>query len=241
MTEKSVDEYVDIAIRFQRDQDFRLYIVHMKAKKSEIGTEKMFDLMLAALNVRSRVQCSPQDQILNYLYNKEMLLVLDGFQPCADNARFLNQLLQRAPRVTVMETARRRVAVRAEWLLALTGLDYPPEETSVGLMGYSAIQFFAQQWHQLQGHDPSNDLEWQAVAHICRLVEGNPLTIERAVVAAWSSSIMHTATACETDRHARPTHGLIEKSPNRLSLSDQRVGGRCTVVSYGISQQPDRF
>lgn len=183
-----------------------------------VTAERLADLMLAALNVRSRVQCSPQDQILNYLYNKEMLLVLDGFQPCADNARFLNQLLQRAPRVTVMVTSRRRLAVRAEWLLALTGLDYPPEETSVGLMGYSAIQFFAQQWHQLQGHDPSNDLEWQAVAHICRLVEGNPLTIERAVVAAWSSSIMHTATACETDRHARPTHGLIEKSPNRLSL-----------------------
>jgi len=49
MTEKSVDQYVEIAIRFQRDQDFRLYIVHMRAKKSEIGTEKMFDLMLAAL------------------------------------------------------------------------------------------------------------------------------------------------------------------------------------------------
>lgn len=169
--------------------------------------EPLAALMLAALGVPHREHDNPQDQLLGYLRDREMLLVLDGLQSPADGrAEWLGELLQRAPHVTILATSQSRLGLRAEWLLTLEGLGYPNGEAFEMMQRHGAVRLFVQQYSQLQGHGPVNDEEWLAVARICRLVEGLPLAIERASAATGGRSIVQTAIALAADRNGAASH-----------------------------------
>ncbi len=170
------------------------------------SAEQIAALVLATLNVDKNERQSPQDQLLGYLRTREMLLVLDGLQATVDGVgEWVGELLQRAPNVTLLVTARSRLGLRAEWLLTLEGLGYPNGEAFELMQRHGAVRLFVQQYSQLQGHGPANDEEWLAVARICRLVEGLPLAIERASAATWDRSIVQTATALAADRNGAAT------------------------------------
>ncbi len=171
------------------------------------SAEQIAALLVAALDVASHEPARPQEQLLGYLRTREMLLVLDGLQsPVEGGAEWVGELLQRAPQVTLVVTARSRLRLRAEWLLKLEGLGYPNGEAFEVMQGHGAVRLFVQQYSQLQGHGPANDEEWLAVARICRLVEGLPLAIEHASAATWNRSIVQTATALAADRNGAASH-----------------------------------
>lgn len=42
-----MNDLVDITVRFQRDQDLRLVLVHMRVPKADISNEKLYTITLA--------------------------------------------------------------------------------------------------------------------------------------------------------------------------------------------------
>ena len=64
-----------------------------------------------------------------------------------------------------------------EWLFELAGLSYPVGDLERGVERYDAMRLFAQRAAQMRRHF-SLEGEAQAVARICRRVEGLPLAIE---------------------------------------------------------------
>ncbi|MBI4673686.1 MAG: AAA family ATPase, partial [Chloroflexi bacterium] len=124
---------------------------------------------------------APRTQLLNYLQEKELLLVLDNFEHLHDGAELVREILARAPAVRVLVTSRERLNLRAEWLLSVRGLPMTQTGADTGAPS-AALRLFAERAAQVA---PDFDFEHEAaqVHHICALVEGMPLAIELA--ATW--------------------------------------------------------
>jgi len=127
---------------------------------------------------------SPRDQILSYLGNKQILLLLDNLEQLIEEAPFFTDLLQAAPNVKMLVTSRERLNLYEEWVLDLEGLAYPETDTlETAGENYAAVQLFSERARRV---NLSFDLEKESegVIQICQLVKGLPLGIELA--ASWS-------------------------------------------------------
>lgn len=129
----------------------------------------------------------PQSQLINYLREKELLLVMDNFEHLLDGARLVSDILQHAPQVKILATSRERLNLRCEWLFDVQGLPYPQEEKDGSGKSYSAMQLFVQSAARVRS-DFSLTVERAHVARFCQLVEGMPLAIELAAARLRSCS-----------------------------------------------------
>jgi predicted ATPase/DNA-binding SARP family transcriptional activator len=145
--------------------------------------------MADALHFSFQGPVHPQAQLLGYLREKRMLLVLDNFEHLVSEARQLGDILRLAPGIKLLVTSRTRLNLQEERLLELTGLEYPAAREVPAavpgrlLEGYSAIALFVQQARRARPGfilEPGSE---PAVVHICQLAEGVPLAIELA--ASW--------------------------------------------------------
>jgi predicted ATPase len=142
----------------------------------------------------------PAAQLLHYLRDKEMLLVLDNFEQLQVGGAatdLLLTILQRAPQVTLLVTSRERLGLHAESLLDLAGLPLPPAGPAAAapapesqdafdaapLLASSAVRLFVERARQGQPAFALARDTAPGVVEICRLVGGLPLGI--VLAAAW--------------------------------------------------------
>ena len=99
------------------------------------------------------------------------------------------ELLQRAPGVKILVTARQRLNVRGECVLLVAGLTFPttPADPCIDAPEADrccdAIELFVQSIYRVQPDFALTEAELPHVVRICQLVEGMPLALELA--AAW--------------------------------------------------------
>jgi tetratricopeptide (TPR) repeat protein len=122
----------------------------------------------------------PDKQLINYLRRKSLLLVLDNYEQLLPDVDWLMQLLGAAAGVQILVTSQKPLNLQAEYIIELSGLSYPTEAelaNAGGLASFSALALFEQVAQRVQ---PNFDLvaHAQTVTHICRLVDGMPLSIE---------------------------------------------------------------
>jgi predicted ATPase/DNA-binding SARP family transcriptional activator len=140
---------------------------------------------------------APANQLLQYLAEKQMLLVLDSFEHVLDGAGLLAEILAQAPGIKLLATTTERLKLQGEWLLPVGGLSLPPPQPDMALEAYSAVELFLQRAQRLGR--PTAESEMRCVARICRLVEGMPLAIELA--AAWARVALACDIAPEIERN----------------------------------------
>jgi predicted ATPase/Tfp pilus assembly protein PilF len=212
------------------------------------AAEFLVPAIVAALDMPSQGSDDLKDQLLAYLRDREMLLLLDNFEQALPGAQLAAEILQRAPGVTLLVTSRERLALQGEWLFDLEGLSYPAEEGCDGIETYSAVQLFTQRAAQVQRRFVLAAGEARAVARICRLVEGLPLAIELAAATVRERACAEIATAIETnlrslvtplrdvpERH-RSMWAVFEHSWRQLSREQRRVLRRLSVFRGGFSE-----
>jgi predicted ATPase/predicted Ser/Thr protein kinase len=145
----------------------------------------------------------PRQQLLDYLREKNKLLIMDNFEHLLagpepgrrDGASLVTDILQTAPKVKILSTSRARLNVLGEHLFRLAGMDFPepppaaeaetPEDAAdlEGRAEYSAVKLFLQSARRAR---PGFELEaddLRYISRICRLVGGMPLGI--LLAAAW--------------------------------------------------------
>ncbi|HJW84241.1 MAG TPA: tetratricopeptide repeat protein, partial [Anaerolineae bacterium] len=155
----------------------------------------------------------PRLQMVNFLHEKEMLLVLDNFEHVTAAAPLVADILQNAPRVKTLVTSRERLNLHGEWMLEVPGLDFPSTLKSDGVARYSALRLFVD---SAQRHDASfalSDADKPHVVRICQLVEGTPLAIELA--AAWVRTLSPSDIAREIERDIDFLAGTQHNLPAR--------------------------
>lgn len=147
---------------------------------------------------------APQRQLLNYLSQREMLLVLDNFEHLLGQGErrggveLLADVLQAAPHVQLLVTSRTALNLREEWLYPLQGLSLPPHPGVENLRRFGAVRLFVERARRVQP-DFSLEESRAGVVHLCQLVEGMPLALELA--AAWCRTLPPAAIASEIQRN----------------------------------------
>ncbi len=124
---------------------------------------------------------NPKQQLINYLREKTILLVLDNFEHVTEQAEMVSEILASAPRVKILITSRERLNLREEHPYELSGLQLPGYETDIE--GISSVRLFMQSAERIRPDFELTAQDKPCVARICRLVNGIPLGIELA--AGW--------------------------------------------------------
>jgi predicted ATPase/DNA-binding SARP family transcriptional activator len=162
------------------------------------------------------------EQLLEYLREKELLLVLDNFEQLLAEVDLVTEILAVAPRVKVLVTSREALNLKGEWLYRVGGLPGPApdqlegELTEVRLKAYEAVDLFAQCARRARpGFSVAQ--EGRAVARICHAVRGMPLGIELA--AAWLRLLPPAKIAEEIERGLDIlTTSMRDVSPRHRSM-----------------------
>jgi predicted ATPase/DNA-binding SARP family transcriptional activator len=183
--------YADDGHRFTHG----IYFVSLAPLQSP---EAIVPAVAQAIGFGFRAGSEPRQQLLDYLQNKRMLLVLDNAEhllgPHAhgdgapdpapslqqDCAGLVADVLQAAANVKLLVTSRSSLNVRGEHLVPVPGMDAPPPtlSTDVEDIGrYSAVRLFLEAAGRVRpGYEPTHD-DLAQVGRICHLVAGMPLGI----------------------------------------------------------------
>jgi predicted ATPase/transcriptional regulator with XRE-family HTH domain len=194
----------------------------------------------------------PQDQLLRYLREKQMLLVLDNFEHLMEGAGLLPAILQAAPGVRILVTSRERLNLQGEWVHEVEGLPYPSGQegsTPDPIEAYEAVRLFVQSALRVRPDFNLSEENREWVAKICQLTEGLPLGIELA--AAWVRALSCKQIAWEIEcsldilkayardvpeRH-RSLRAALDHSFDLLSSEEKAVFGRLSVFRGGFRRE----
>lgn len=200
---------------------------------STSSAEFLLSAIADALNFPLYGRVDQKAQLINYLSDKEILLVMDNFEHLVSGAGLLIEILQHAPYLKILVTSRERLNLHEEWVLDLPGLLIPDSEHSIHMETYSAVQLFLQRAQQVRADFWLRFLDKPAIIHICRLVEGLPLGIELAAALTRTFSCQEIATE-------------IEKNYNFLTTSFQNISKRHQSIraifehSWGLLSEDER-
>jgi predicted ATPase/DNA-binding CsgD family transcriptional regulator len=206
---------------------------------------QVLSAVIEALNLQT--SRDPHAELLNWLEDKHLLLVMDNFEHVVDGADLLSDILDAAPAVKILVTSRDALKLREEWVRQIHGLDYPDTAISQLYMDYSAVQLFIECARHRRG-DLRLEKEHAHIVCICQLVEGMPLALELA--AGWMDALTCAEIAAELERNialltARthnisPRHqsiqAVFEHSWRLLTEREQAVMRRFAVFRGGCTR-----
>ncbi|MGD9100534.1 MAG: BTAD domain-containing putative transcriptional regulator [Anaerolineae bacterium] len=138
-------------------------------------------------------QVEPRQQLLDYVRQKSLLLIMDNFEHLLDGVDLVTDILKTAPDVSILATSRARLNVQGEQLFPVAGMDVPDEEmleeatqstrSARDATQYSAVKLFLSSARRVQPDFELTSDNLADVARICRLVQGMPLGI--LLAAGW--------------------------------------------------------
>lgn len=153
--------------------------------------------MASALGISFYGSEEPAVQLIHYLQDKQILLVLDNFEHLLDETGLLLDVLAQAPQVKLLVTSRERLNVQEEWIVSVQGMGYPHQATPGEVDQYDAVRLFVQTACRVQPAFTLVD-NLSGVVSICQQVEGMPLGLELA--ASWLRAMTCEQIAAELKR-----------------------------------------
>lgn len=201
-----------------------------------------------AVNFSFFNESDPKQQLLHYLRDKEMLLVMDNFEHLLAGANLVSDMLNSAPHLKILVTSREALNLWEEWSRPVRGMHYPEQAAITDIEPYSAIKLFADRARRTRSGFSLAD-EMPHVIRICQLVEGMPLGIELA--ATWLKVLSPEQIAQEisknldflsssirniTTRH-RSMRAVFDYSWQLLTADEQTVFRKLSAFRGGFSRE----
>jgi DNA-binding SARP family transcriptional activator/predicted ATPase len=189
-------------------------------------TELLIATLADAVGYTFAARRPPRDLLLTHLADKEILFVLDNFEPLLSAylgmrehvEALLLDVLNQCPALKLLVTSRERLNLPAEWLLEVSGLPYPPTFEKHASTQYPSVALFIQHARRVDSNFALEGQEY-AVNRICQLVVGFPLGIELA--ANWVRLLPCAEIAERLERGGEIlTAGSSEASPSLRAVLD---------------------
>jgi predicted ATPase len=215
------------------------------------GIDSIAHIALAiarALDFAFRGPKDPEEQLLDYLREKDLLLVLDSFEHLLEGIDLLERIVTTAQRVRLLVTSRERLKLPGEHRLDLGGVAVPGEGLGVPASCASVELFTALAKRSQPGFVLSED-DVPSVVRICTSVGGIPLAIEMA--GAWVGTLSCAAIAEAVERNVdllggsrsdlperhRTPRAVFDHSWSLLHHSEQRAFARMSVFRGGFARE----
>lgn len=208
-------------------------------------------------NLELQAELSPLAQLCAYVQDKACLLLLDNYEHLLAGADVVGQLLQAAPQIKIIVTARQPLQQPDEWLLPVEGLPVPAHSRVVDLAGYESVALFVQWARRKQSYFTLDAENRDAVVDICQLVDGLPLGIVLAaacypeltcaeisaeirrnlIILTAEAAAQPAAPIAELTLRHRNIQAVFEASWQLLTPAEQRTLGRAAVFQGGFTRQ----
>jgi predicted ATPase/DNA-binding SARP family transcriptional activator len=197
----------------------------------------------------SEGRVSSRQQLLDYLYRKQMLLLLDNCEHLLSGMDIVTDVLRTTLQVKVLATSRIDLSVQGEHRFPIGGLFFPDGGTPEDALEYSAVRLFAQSARRAQPGFKLQADDLKHVTRICQLVEGMPLGI--LLAASWLAMLTPAEIAAElaqsldfleTDlrdvpERQRSIRAVFDRSWDLLCKREQVVFRTLSVFRGGFTRE----
>ncbi|RMH23253.1 MAG: hypothetical protein D6698_00055, partial [Gammaproteobacteria bacterium] len=204
--------------------------------------------LAAAIGFQFQGSGEESEQLLNYLRQKRMLLIMDNFEHILEGRTLLAEISSRSAGITLLITSRERLQMRGEQLFPIQGLALAQtpaattESPAASLFLQAARRSVMPDFQLLKG-------DGEHLQRICQLVEGMPLGLELA--ASWAGSLPLSEIAAEieqsmkflaTEHHDVPQRhksiaAALDASWRRLTSEQQRTFQELTIFNGGFTRE----
>jgi predicted ATPase len=156
------------------------------ARFLELASVSAADLVAPAIAARLGLNTSAGQLITDlesYLRPRRLLLALDNFEQVMAAAPLLAELLEAAAGLVVLVTSRTVLRLSGEHEFSVPPLPVPPagvRRDPADLQRYASVSLFVERAHAVAPGFELTDANAEAVAEICRRLDGLPLAIELA-------------------------------------------------------------
>jgi predicted ATPase/DNA-binding winged helix-turn-helix (wHTH) protein len=182
-------------------------------------------LVSSALGVVLGLSVHPENaaaQLVDFLRDKRMLIVLDSCEHVIDAAASLaEQLVAGAAGVHILATSREPLRAKGEWVHRLQPLDIPADPaklTAAEALAYPAVQLFVERAAAILDGFELSDADAPIVSAICRKLGGIALAIELAA-ARVDAFTLHQLELLLDDRFRILNRGRRTARPRHRSLA----------------------
>ena len=212
-------------------------------------SEEIIPALGTALGINFNSSSELRRQLLEYLADKHLLLVLDNYEHLLESAGLASEITSAAPQVKILATSRERLSLQVEQLFHLEGMDFPDWETPQDALEYGAVRLFLQSARRVQPGFDLAEADLKYVARICKTLQGMPLGI--LLAAAWVEMMTPEEIAAETSQgldflesdsrdlpdRQRSLRSVFEYSWNLLSASERAAFKGLAVFRGGFTRQ----
>jgi predicted ATPase/transcriptional regulator with XRE-family HTH domain len=198
----------------------------------------------------------PKVQLLNYLREKQMLLIIDNVEhllvgePHEETVvRLSIEILRQAAQVKLLATSRESLGLQDEWVFEVQGLPVPESSYAEGSAENTSVELFLQRARRAHVRFNATLENYPAIVRICQLVDGNPLGIELA--AAWVRTLacdeiaqeleqgldFLTVSARDIPARHRSMRAVFDHSWKLLTEEEQKVLMQLSAFRSGFSRE----
>ncbi len=176
--------------------------------------------------------------LINYLKDKELLLILDNCEhlidPCAQLAE---KLLQNCQQIKIIATSREALRISGETIYSVLSLSFPEQKKSYSpdeLSRFEAVRLFIERAISANINFRVTKENAESLSRICRQLDGIPLAIE---LAAARIKVLNVEKICDklNDRFRLLTGG------NRTALPRQQTLKALIDWSYDLLSEKEKI
>lgn len=190
-----------------------------------------------------------EDQLMDYLASKRLLLVIDNFEHLLGGVEILSRILGSAPQIHLLVTSRERLRMHEEQVYPLQGLEFPEPALASSTIDYSAGKLFLQAARRQHPDFTLDGSDYENLARICLLVEGMPLALELA--ATWTDTLPLSDIAAEIQRNFdflatefrnlparhRSVRAVIDVSWDQLLPAEKTMFSQLSIFRGGFTRE----
>jgi predicted ATPase/DNA-binding CsgD family transcriptional regulator len=204
---------------------------------AELATPELLPTAVMSRLSRTGAASAGLDELAEHIGDRDLLVVLDNCEHlAADCAALVGELLRRCPALRVLATSRERLRVDGEAVYAVPPLSLPGDNQRVvaaDLARYDALVLFVDRASLLQPDLTLGDSDAEAIATLCRRLDGLPLAIE--LMAGRTASFSIAALLARQDDQLRLLTSGSRSAPQRHQTL------RATLdYSYELCSEPAR-
>lgn len=193
--------------------------------------------LASALRIEQRSGLSVEDSLIEVLRGRHQLLVIDNCEHVLERAAALvDSILRACAKVTILATSREPLAIDGENVMPVPPLEVPAETTDLLLEDIAksdSVTLLVDRARSVHPDFALTDDNCQAIAEICRRLDGVPLAIELA------AARVRSMTPADISRRLKESFRLLTGGKRTAVLRHQTL--RATIDwSYGLLTDAER-
>lgn len=144
---------------------------------------RVADRIGEALGIAAETEAALPQKLMDYLRDRKLLLVLDGFEQVIEATSFVGTLLAAAPALKILITSRVPLHLYGEHQFKLPPLAVPDPDcpsSMADLEQYGSVQLFLERARAVVPAFALTDENKASIARICAAIDGLPLALELA-------------------------------------------------------------